>query len=252
MHRKVGIWNQLHWCCSPSLIWRVWSCKKVSYYPKVVFSMIWHFGLTCCITKVFQEYGLFWCSSHFVYTMKIHMSERTVYSEEICLQRHTIWSSKSVRFHHDVFYHIIRYEARTATQCVYALLHWYVQFRLPQAKLWMFHMIGYLSLQHQNTCFSFWFSSILIAIRIGIQSYKLVWFYLLPKVICMGTEEATYSWRWPNCTYRCIYFHSLCQRNFQSKIESFSKFTFQIGCTPWYEWFGFKYTAWVCSNLGPL
>ena len=124
-------WNQLHWCCSPSLIWHVWSCKKVSYYPNVVFSMIRHFGLTCCITKVFQENGLFWCESHFVYTMKIYMSERTFYSEEICLQRHTIWSSKSVRFHHNVFYHIIRYEVRTATPCVYELLHWYVQSGCP-------------------------------------------------------------------------------------------------------------------------
>ena len=53
--------------------------------------------------------------------------------------------------------------------------------RLPHAKLWTFHMIGYLSLQYQNTCSIFWCSKIVIAIRIGIQRYKFVWFCLCLK-----------------------------------------------------------------------
>ena len=105
----------------------VWSCKKVSYYPNIIFLTIWHFGLTCRSTKVFQENGLFWCKSHFVYTMKIHKFERTFYSEEICSQHHTIWSSEKYTVPSWCLHHITHYEVRTTTQCVHESLNWYVQ-----------------------------------------------------------------------------------------------------------------------------
>ena len=50
-----------------------WLCKKMSYYPNVLFSIIWHFDLECCAIEAFQDifqaYSNVKC--HFVYTMKI-------------------------------------------------------------------------------------------------------------------------------------------------------------------------------------
>ena len=66
--------------CSPSLLRHIWSCKKVSCCPNVVFSVHCHFGLKCRTSEVFQDNGLFQCGMSFYgHYEDIHVWEEHLY-----------------------------------------------------------------------------------------------------------------------------------------------------------------------------
>ena len=46
---------------APSLLRHIWSCKKVLYYPNIMFLVIWHFGLKYHTFEVFKGNGLIQC-----------------------------------------------------------------------------------------------------------------------------------------------------------------------------------------------
>ena len=70
--------------CSPSLIWRIWPHKKLSYFVNVLFGIIWHLGLKCRIIEGFPKkkgsISMWTCCS--VHTPKIRKYERTFLSKK--------------------------------------------------------------------------------------------------------------------------------------------------------------------------
>lgn len=77
---------------SASLIWHDWSCKKVSFYPNVIFLIMCHFGLKCWIIEVFQENGLFQCKLWFCVYYEDTYVWRNIGIIEICSQQSPMFS----------------------------------------------------------------------------------------------------------------------------------------------------------------
>ena len=76
----------------------------MSYYPNVIFYMIRPFGLECCTIGVFfKKMAFLNVNYHFVYMMKIHKHEISIFNREIYAQHHTIWSGKNISSRDDVF-----------------------------------------------------------------------------------------------------------------------------------------------------
>ena len=88
--------------CSPLLMWQVGSREKVSYYPNVVFCIIWHFGLKCRTIEVIQEKRpLSMKMSFCIYNEATSVWNNIFFVREICSQHQTIWSLRKI--HVDVF-----------------------------------------------------------------------------------------------------------------------------------------------------
>ena len=98
----LGNLSHFNWC-SPSLLWHIWSCKKVSNYWNVLFLVIWHFGLKCHTIEIFKDFTYFNVRCH-LHTQWRYVG-KTKNLLKICSQYHTVWSKCKIikNSHDDVF-----------------------------------------------------------------------------------------------------------------------------------------------------